>query len=306
MANNECTFCGGDHTELKCPSLEGRMQHMVNVINANKSNGIKWNAVLSTVFDLHDLDDLWRKFAREASKGDLLGIPHYRWWTMMRTYQKRLNYKRAGEKRRGQKRTKAIKCGYCGKSGHTRRTCAKLKADKKILIDDTTLRRAMFLDICRDLGLGVGALVKMKLNEYGLRYKEAGYGSFQDEEFIVMLTEMPTHSISAFSEDSHWSDFYERAHFLFKPLTGGKAKDGGVISLAVNTALFDGIFKSVLRDPCDPHYNSYYDIEIVSKSSDMSWNTKDGDNYLRFLKKKPRDRFENAVRRSAEWLKENQ
>ena len=26
MANN-CTFCGGDHTELKCPSLEGRMQY---------------------------------------------------------------------------------------------------------------------------------------------------------------------------------------------------------------------------------------------------------------------------------------
>ena len=125
----------------------------------------------------------------------------------------------------------------------------------------------------------------MTLNEYGQRYKEAGYGSFQDEEFIVMLTEMPTHSITAFSQNSHWSDFYERAHFLFKPLTGGKAKDGGVISLAVNTTLFDGIFKSVLRDPCDPHYNSYYDIEIVSKSSDMSWSTKDGDNYLRFLKR---------------------
>jgi len=305
MANNKCDFCGGDHTELKCPSLEGRMQHVINIINANKSNGIKWNADLSTAFDLHDLDDLWRKFTREAAKGDLLGIPHYRWWAMMRTYQKRLNYKRAGEKRRGQKRTKAIKCGYCGKSGHTRRTCSHLKHDMKILTDDTTLRRAMFLDICRDLGLGVGALVKMTLNEYGQRYKEAGYGSFQDEEFIVMLTEMPTHSISAFSPESSWSDFYERAHFLFKPLTGKNAKERGVVSLAVNNTLFGGRFKGVVRDPSDPHYNSYYDIEIVSKSSDMSWSTKDGDNYLRFLKKKPRDCFENAVTRSAKWLKEN-
>ena len=133
---NKCSFCGGDHTQLKCPSLEGWMQHVVNVINANKSNGIKWNVNLSTAFDHHDLDSLWRKFANEADKNDLLGTPVYRWWTMMRTYKKRLNYKRAGEKRRGKKRTKAIKCGYCGKSGHTRRTCAKLKADKKILIDE--------------------------------------------------------------------------------------------------------------------------------------------------------------------------
>jgi len=120
-----------------------------------------------------------------------------------------------------------------------------------------------------------------------------------------MLTEMPTHSISAFSPESSWSDFYERAHFLFKPLTGKNAKERGVVSLAVNNTLFGGRFKGVVRDPSDPHYNSYYDIEIVSKSSDMSWSTKDGDNYLRFLKKKPRDCFENAVTRSAKWLKEN-
>ena len=302
---NKCTFCGGAHTELKCPSLEGQMQHMVNVINANKSNGIAWNADLSTIFDLQDIDHIWRKFANNAVKGDLLGIAHYRWWNMIRTYKKRLNYKRAGEKRRGQKRTKAIKCGYCGKSGHTRRTCSHLKHDKKILTEATTLRRAMFLDICRDLGLGVGALVKFRLNEDGQRYREAGYGSFQDEEFLAMLTEIPTHTISAFIGLTSWSDFYERALFLFKPLTGLKGQDGGVVSLAVNTTLFDGRFKSMVRDPSNPHYNSYYDIEIVSKSSNMTWNTKDGDKYLRFLKKKPRNNFLNIVKKAEEWLQEN-
>ena len=304
MANN-CTFCGGNHTELKCPSLEGRIQHMVNIINANKSNGIKWGAKLDTIFDLYDIDSIWRKFANEAGKNDLLGMPLYRWWTMIRTYKKRLNYKRAGEKRRGQKRTKAIKCGYCGVRGHTRRTCAKLKADKKILISDTTLRRAMFIDTCRDLGLGVGALVKMKLNEYGMKYKEAGYASYQDTEFIVMLTEIPVQSITAFSHVRGWSPFYERAHFIFKPLTGAKAKDGGVITLAVNNMIFDGRFSSAVHDTSEPHYNSFYDIEVVSKSSDMSWKTSEGDRYLDHLKKKSRDNFENHIAGSKKWAREN-
>jgi hypothetical protein len=278
---------------------------MVNIINANKTNGIKWGAKLDTIFDLYDIDSIWRKFTNEAGKNDLLGIPHYRWWTMIRTYKKRLNYKRAGEKRRGQKRTKAIKCGYCGVRGHTRRTCAKLKADKKILISDTTLRRAMFIDTCRDLGLGIGALVKFKLNEYGMKYKEAGYASYQDTEFIVMLTEIPVQSITAFSHVRGWSPFYERAHFIFKPLTGAKAKDGGVITLAVNNMIFDGCFSSAVHDTSEPHYNSFYDIEVVSKSSDMSWKTSDGDRYLDFLKKKSRDNFDNTVARSKKWVRDN-
>ena len=305
MANNHCTFCGGDHKELKCPSLEGRMQHMVNIINANKTNGIKWGADLSTIFDIYDLDSIWRKFANEADKNDLLGKPLYRWWAMIRTYNKRLNYKRAGEKRRGQKRTKAVKCGYCGKRGHTRRTCTKLKADKKILISDTTLRRAMFIDTCRDLGLGVGALVKFKLNEYGMKYKEAGYASYQDAEFIVMLTEIPVQSISSFSEERGWHPFKEQAHFIFKPLTGAKGKDGGVVTLTVNNTLFDGRFRGIVNNTSDPHYNSFYDIEVVSKSSDMSWKTSEGDRYLVHLKKKSRDHFENIVTRSKKWVREN-
>ncbi len=304
MANN-CTFCGGDHKELKCPSLEGRMQHMVNIINANKTNGIKWDAHLSTIFDIYDLDSIWRKFANEADKNDLLGKPLYRWWAMIRTYNKRLNYKRAGEKRRGQRRTKAVKCGYCGKRGHTRRTCTKLKADKKILISDTTLRRAMFIDTCRDLGLGVGALVKFKLNEYGMKYKEAGYASYQDTEFIVILTEVPVQSISSFSEERGWHPFKEQAHFIFKPLTGAKAKKSDVVTLTVNNSLFDGRFSGIVNNTSDPHYNSFYDIEIVSKSFDMSWKTSEGDRYLDHLKKKSRDHFENIVMRSKKWTREN-
>jgi hypothetical protein len=224
---------------------------------------------------------------------------------MIRTYKKRLNYKKAGEKRRGQKRTQAIKCGYCGVRGHTRRTCTKLKADKKILISDTTLRRAMFIDICRDLGLGVGALVKFKLNEYGMKYKEAGYASYQDADFIVMLTEIPVQTVTSFSDERNWSPFREASYFIFKPLTGAKAKNGDVVSLAVNNKLLDGCFRGIINNNSDPHYNSFYDIEVVSKSSDMSWNKKDGDKYLDHLKKKSRDNFENIVARSKKWVREN-
>ena len=302
---NKCTFCGGNHTETKCPTLEGHIQHMLNVINRNKGNSVDWDFDLDTLFHRRHPENIWRKFASEADTKDLLGKPTWRWWNMIRTYKKRLNYKKAGEKRRGQKRTRAIKCGYCGKSGHTRRTCAKLKADTKILISDTALRRAMFIDACRDLGLGVGSLVKLKLNEYGLKYKEAGYSSFQDEEFIVMLTQIPVQSITAFSNERGWSPFYTRAHFVFKPLTGEKAKDGTDVSIVVNRMIFDGRFNNIVGDTSEANFSSFYDIEVVSKSSDMSWNKKDGDKYLDHLKKKSRNHFENHIAGSKKWVREN-
>ncbi len=302
MANRQCNLCGGDHTEIKCPSLDRWMQHLVNVIN--KQNNTNYNVDL--LFEMLDVHRIWSQFCHSASKPDMLGKAQYDWWNMVRCYRKRLNYKLAGEKRKGKRRKKAIRCGYCNASGHTRRTCKKMKADRAVLVADTTLRRSMFLDKCRELGLGVGSLLKFKLNEDGLQYKNKGYPSFQDDTIIAMITEIPVQSITAFSEARRYSNFYERAYFICKAVTGHKSKDGENINLSVNNSVFNGAFLSIVEDTSVPHYNAFWDVEVVSKSSDMSWNTDEGDRYLEWLKKQQRKSLETYVKRSERWTKFNQ
>ena len=35
MAIVPCSFCKGDHTEVKCPHLDGYVKHMLTVINSS-------------------------------------------------------------------------------------------------------------------------------------------------------------------------------------------------------------------------------------------------------------------------------
>ena len=300
MANRQCTFCGGDHTEVKCPQLEGRIQHLVNVINANKSNGNNWGAKLDTIFDLHHIDHIWRKFIDEADKSDLLGYPAYKWWNMARAYKKRLNYKRAGEKRRGQKRTKVVKCGYCHASGHTRRTCKTMKRNIEIFRADTTLRRAMFLDKCREIGLGRGALLSFTPNErYNSNYAD------EDGPFLTLVTEIPVHLINAInsSAETHWEVGFERAHIVSKIITNQNTRRNA--ALCLNKFIFNEAFEDITTEECVPFYNSIYDVEVASRSSDLSWDESRADEYLDLLKKKDHDTISCYVRRAKSWLEQN-
>jgi len=301
MANRQCSFCRGDHTEVKCPQLEGRMQHLVNVINANKNNGTNWGVKLNTTFDLYHIDTIWRKFIDTADKKDLLGYPAYRWWSMVRAYKKRLNYKRAGEKRRGQKRIKAVKCGYCHASGHTRRTCGTMKRNIGIFRTDTTLRRAMFLDKCREIGLGRGALLRFTPNErHSTTYAD------EDGPFLSLVTEIPVHLINAINStsESSWDYGFERVHVASK-LIGASSEMRGNIHLCLNKFIFNKAFEHITTEECVPFYNSIYDVEIVSRSSDLSWDESRADEYLDLLKKKDHDTVAIYVRRAKLWLEQN-
>ena len=77
------------------------------------------------------------------------------------------------------------------------------------------------------------------------------------------------------------------------------------IALTINNNLFNGAFNKVVQDGCSQHYNSFYDIEIVSRSDNMSWNEADADNYLDFLKKKKNHDFGNVIWSSEQWLEKN-
>jgi len=308
MVPRRCSFCGGTHTETKCPSLEGWVQHAINVVaksNSSISEYYDFSKSPEEIMEDNSPDWLWTVFRSSATQQDYLGKTPHRWWQYFRSYKKRLNYKRAGEKRRGKKRTRALRCGYCGDTGHTRRTCSELEAAKKILVADTTLRRAMFVDVCRKLGLGKGALIKFTLTEEGRGYKEKGYSSFQTESFIAMVVDLPVASINCFSKERTYSDFYQRSSIVCKPLTGDKTGDNVDIALTINNNLFNGAFNKVIDDMSHQHYNSFYDIEIVSRSDNMSWNKADGDNYLNFLKKKNKADFGNIIWSSEQWLQKN-
>ena len=54
------------------------------------------------------------------------------------------------------------RCTYCYTLGHTRRTCEVLKADKQIAVERTPRWRKRYYMNIERLGLGVGAMLKVK------------------------------------------------------------------------------------------------------------------------------------------------
>ena len=55
---------------------------------------------------------------------------------------------------------KGRKCSYCDDTGHNRRTCPKRTQDIGIYSAETKAYREKFLEKMRDIGLGVGAIVR--------------------------------------------------------------------------------------------------------------------------------------------------
>ena len=304
MAKRQCDYCKGDHTETKCPHLEGWMAHFINIINLNRTNRYpNLSLDLGTAFDLYELGTLWDRFQSSATQADFLGKTHWAWWSMVRSYKKRLNYKKAGEQRRGQKRTRSVRCGYCGFTGHTRRTCSDYKSHVATLKSDTTLRRAMFIDACREIGLGKGTLLKFTLSKEGREYRDNGWLKGAEDQFLAMVMEIPVANINAFTNSNRWSDFYESAHILCKPLTS--TENRGTVSLFANNSVFNGAFAKITEQNHNPHYNSLWEVEIVSASKDQSWNEAAADDYLDILKKREKSIVRSYVEGASQWLEQN-
>ncbi len=55
---------------------------------------------------------------------------------------------------------KGRKCSYCDETGHNRRSCPKRKQDIGIYSAETRTYREKFLEKMREIGLGVGAIVR--------------------------------------------------------------------------------------------------------------------------------------------------
>jgi len=161
----------------------------------------------------------------------------------------------------------------------------------------------MFIDACREIGLGKGTLLKFTLNKEGREYRDNGWLKGAEDQFLAMVMEIPVANINAFISANRWSDFYESAHIICKPLT--RTENRGTVCLFANNSVFNGAFAKVTAQDHSPHYNNLWEVEIVSASKDQSWNEADADNYLDILKKREKSIVRSYVEAATLWLEQN-
>ena len=82
-----------------------------------------------------------------------------------------------------QKRATKIHCGYCGRQGHTRRTCEFLKADKKVFKEISKVTRKVVWELLINDGVGVGSIVPVRTFQY--LGEEEGYGYKPTLQYIT-------------------------------------------------------------------------------------------------------------------------
>ena len=63
-------------------------------------------------------------------------------------------------------RMKSVTCGYCHKTGHTRRTCKAVKMDKQVFVEETRRTRIAALETARETGIGLGSMIPIRSSGY--------------------------------------------------------------------------------------------------------------------------------------------
>jgi hypothetical protein len=106
-----------------------------------------------------------------------------------------------------EERKKAIKttrkCSWCKEPGHTKRTCQKLKMDIAKAEGEARIWNKSFLDALKEEGLGVGALIKLSINDTAKEtlsnttYLEKMIKSFGGMGIIIEINEEDCYSRSS-------------------------------------------------------------------------------------------------------------
>jgi len=71
-------------------------------------------------------------------------------------------------------RMKNVTCGYCNKTGHTRRTCQNVKNDYAIYVEQTRRVRERWYEHFKALGVGPGTMVIAERNGFNPKTDEYG------------------------------------------------------------------------------------------------------------------------------------
>ena len=114
-------------------------------------------------------DHLKQHYEKAIQQGD------YRADTFRQEYEARTGRNIiTGEELPKKKRATKVHCGYCGRQGHTRRTCSFLKSDKKVFAEISKFTRKEVWEQLVNNGVGVGSIVPVRSFQY--LNEEDGYG----------------------------------------------------------------------------------------------------------------------------------
>ena len=93
------------------------------------------------------------------------------------------------------------KCSYCSEQGHNRRSCPKRKQDIGIFSTETKVFREKFLEKMREIGLGVGAIVRETVR---VKTGDDGFEDVAALAYVEAIDWLGIDHRNKFSED----DFY--------------------------------------------------------------------------------------------------
>lgn len=297
-----CRLCNGDHTEVKCPRLDGYIQHLNIVVKRNTPSHRVW---VDSDYQRANGHTIWRSFADYSTSAEQLGLSRWDWSLIVDSYCKKLNYRMAGKKRQGKKRIKPIKCGYCQSIGHTRRKCSVMQGDIVIAQDASKIQRAMFLDKCKELGLGIGALIKFDWTQETHTYSQ--YHADLPKSVMGVVTSIPTSDINPFIRLERWDAMFHFAQFDIKLINAvGQFEAQPPTSFHLTKNVFNGEFTNLTPNFSGfRQLNRYYDSKIIAPSDNFIYSTTSENDYLSLFRKHPLRDLQFRMENIEKWLQQS-
>ena len=143
-----CSYCYKQgHNRRKCPELTEAIerQYLGHIANAKQSRADG---------KMHDAE--WYESRAELKRQEYL----------KRTKIDLATGEKVSNKAAKAARMKKVQCGYCGKRGHTRRTCPAVKVDKQVFVEETRRMRIAALETARESGIGLGSMLPIRSTGY--------------------------------------------------------------------------------------------------------------------------------------------
>ena len=143
-----CSYCYKQgHNKRKCPELTEAIknQYIGHTLNAKQSR---------EAGKINDAE--WYESRAELKRQEY----------MKRTKIDLATGEKVSNKAAKAARMKKVQCGYCGKRGHTRRTCPTVKVDKQVFVEETRRVRIAAFEKAANMGIGMGSMLPIRSTGY--------------------------------------------------------------------------------------------------------------------------------------------
>jgi hypothetical protein len=139
--------------------------------------------------------------------------------------------RRASKRQSANHKRKKPRCSYCRKEGHRRPNCkSKKKFAKKVYKANSTWRKC-FMDHVNDLGMGIGALVRVPTSML--------YWASDVDSILCMITDYSFDKMHVFCAHKNRDDWRTAPHMVITDTMNGKEYDLQLdkLSTFINTPL---------------------------------------------------------------------